>query len=336
MTITRPASELEALAERLLIAAGASSPNARLVATALIAAELDGIPSHGLSRLPFYADQVTSGKVAGAAVPTVTRPAQAVIHIDAHDGFAFPAIAAGFAAVEAAARETGIAVVAIANSHHCGVAGHPVERLAEHGLIGLFFSNTPAAIAPWGGKAALFGTNPVAFGCPRPDAPPLVVDLSLSVAARGKIMVAAGKDEPIPEGWALDAEGRPTTVAKAALGGTMLAVGGAKGPALALVVELLAAGLTRSHFGFQASSFFEAKGPPPRVGQLMLALDPAALGGAAMLAHCEELLRAMLAQPGVRLPGDRRVGNRARLSAVGITIPRTLFEELQRRAGHAA
>jgi (2R)-3-sulfolactate dehydrogenase (NADP+) len=336
VTATRPVSELEALAERVLIAAGVHPANAKRVATALIAAELDGIPSHGLSRLAFYVDQVASGKVNGAAIPTVTRPAKAVIHVDAHDGFAFPAIAVGLAEVERTAREIGIAAVAIANSHHCGVAGHPVEQLAERGLIGLFFANTPAAIAPWGGKAALFGTNPIAFGCPRPGAPPLVVDLSLSVAARGKIMVAAGKGEPIPEGWALDAEGRPTTGARAALGGTMLAVGGAKGPALALVVELLAAGLTRSNFGYQASSFFEAQGQPPRVGQLILALDPGAFGGAAMLAHCEELLQAMLEQPGVRLPGDRRLMNRARLSAVGITTPRTLYEDLQRRAGHAA
>lgn len=336
MTVTRPASELEDLAARVLIAAGTSSANARSVAAALIAAELDGIPSHGLSRLPFYADQVESGKVDGAAVPELTRPARAVIHVDARDGFAFPAIAAGLAGIEPVVREAGIAAVAIAHSHHCGVAGHPVERLAERGFVGLFFSNTPAAIAPWGGKTALFGTNPIAFGCPRPGAPPLVVDLSLSVAARGKIMVAAAKNESIPEGWALDAEGRPTTGAKAALGGTMLAVGGAKGPALALIVELLAAGLTRSHFGHQASSFFDAAGPPPRVGHLLLALDPAAFGGAATLAHCEELLQAMVTQPGVRLPGDRRFESRARLRAGGITLPRTLFEELQRRAGHAA
>lgn len=336
MTVTRAAAELEVLTERVLLSVGTSPDAARSVAKALIAAELDGIASHGLSRLPFYADQVASGKVKGDAEPTVTRPATAVIHVDARDGFAFPAIEAGLAGAASVARETGVVAVAIARSHHCGVAGHHVEHMAERGLVSLFCSNTPAAIAPWGGEAALFGTNPIAFACPRPAAPPLVVDLSLSVAARGKIMVAASKGERIPEGWALDPDGQPTTDAATALVGTLVAVGGAKGTALALIVELLSAGLTGSNFGHQASSFFEAKGPPPRIGQLAIVLDPAAFGGAAMLAHCEDLLQAMLAQPGVRLPGDRRLELRAQLNAEGITLPRALFDELERRAGRGA
>ena len=332
-TVTRPVAALQALAERALAAAGASARNAASTADALIAAELDGLPSHGLSRIPFYADQLAARKLDGSAVPVLTRSAGAVVHVDARDGFAYPAIAMGVAEGHRVAREAGLCAVAITRSHHCGALGPLVERIAEAGFIGLLFTNSPAAIAPWGGRTALFGTNPLAFAMPRPASTPLVIDLSLSVAARGKIMLAAECGEPIPEGWALDAEGAPTTDARAALAGTMLPLGGAKGAALALLVELLAAGMTRANFAFQASSFFDTAGPPSRIGQLALIFDPAAFGGPALLAHCETLLSAITAQ-GARLPGERRRRSRARMQAEGITLPSSLYEELERRAGN--
>jgi (2R)-3-sulfolactate dehydrogenase (NADP+) len=325
--------ELRDLAARALAAAGTSPANAASVAAALVAAELDGLGSHGLSRLPFYADQVASGKIDGTAVPDIAQPARAVVFVDARSGFAFPAIEAGLARAEGLVRETGIVAVGIGCSHHCGVAGHHVERLAERGLVGLLFANTPAAIAAPGGSRGLFGTNPIAFACPRRGKPPLVVDLSMSLVARGRIMIAAQKGEAIPADWALDREGRPTTDAKAALQGTMQPIGGAKGAALALVVEILAAALTRSNYGFEASSFFEAAGEPPHVGQLFLVLDPAVLAGPGFLDRIETLLAAMLVEPGVRLPGDRRLATRARLARDGIPIPDPLMAELRKRAG---
>jgi (2R)-3-sulfolactate dehydrogenase (NADP+) len=331
--VTHSPEALRSLAERALVAAGTSPANATSVAAALVAAELDGLGSHGLSRLPFYADQVASGKVDGCAAPDVSRPARAAVLVDARSGFAFPAIESGLARAGEIVGETGIVAVAVGRSHHCGVAGHHVERLAERGLAGLLFANTPGAMAAWGGKHALFGTNPVAFGCPRPGKPPLVVDLSMSVAARGRIMMAARKGEAIPQGWALDAAGHPTTDASAALDGTMLPIGGAKGAALALVVELLAAALTGSHYAFEASSFFDAEGPPPHVGQLILVIDPAPFAGPGFLARVETLLAAMIEDDGVRLPGDRRLATRARLARDGIPVPAALMDELRRRAG---
>jgi (2R)-3-sulfolactate dehydrogenase (NADP+) len=328
-----PAADLRDLAYRALAAAGASGASAAATEAALIAAELDGIASHGLSRLPFYADQIRSGKVDGRAVPAATQPAKAVIRVDACGGLAFPAIDLGLARGAALAGETGLVGIGIGNSHHCGVAGHHVERLAASGLVGIAFANTPAAIAPWGGARALFGTNPIAFACPRKSSPPLVIDLSMSVVARGKIMVASATGGAIPEGWARDAAGRATTDARAALAGTMVPIGGAKGAALALMVEILAAGLTASNFGFEASSFFEPEGAPPRVGQLFLALDPRAFAGPGFLDRIETLCDAMLADPAVRLPGDRRLKSRERLSRDGIAIPPALLEDLQRRAG---
>ena len=331
-TICR-ADELRDLARRALVVAGAAAPNAASTAAALIAAELDGLPSHGLSRLPFYAEQIRRRKVDGKATPTLTRPAAAAIRVDAHGGLAFPAIDLGVKEATNFARDTGLIGIAITNSHHAGVVGHHVERLAARGLVAIAFANTPAAIAPWGGTRGIFGTNPIAFACPRRAGPPLVIDLSVSIVARGRLLIAASKGEPIAEGWALDKEGNPTTDAKAALAGTIVPIGGAKGASLALMVEILAAGLTGAQFGFEASSFFDAEGPPPHTGQLFLALDPAAFAGPSFGDRIEILCAAMLADPAVRLPGARRLDSRARLARDGIPVAAKLLAELRRDAG---
>lgn len=325
--------ELQTLVARALTAAGTAGENAETVAAALVAAEADGLSSHGVSRAPFYADQVASGKVDGRAVPEVKVTAPAAVLVDARDGFAYPAITAGLERGMALVRQTGIVGVAIRNSHHGGVIGHHVERAADGGCLALGFSNTPSAMAPWGGRKGIFGTNPIAFAAPRGHKPALVIDLSLSRVARGKIMTAKQQGEPIPLGWALDAEGRPTTDAAAALSGTMLPVGEAKGAALALMVEILSAALTGSNLAYEASSFFDAKGPPPRIGQFFILIDPQTFVGARFGERLEALITELLAQPGTRLPGDRRLAHRAKARADGVTLPSDLYEELLRRAG---
>ena len=325
----------EALATQALSAAGTSPANAASVASALVAAEADGQAGHGLSRVPAYADQVKAGKVKGDATPSLRVTGPASLMVDAQDGFAYPAVAAGLARLETFAHAGGVAAMGVANSHHFGMAGYHVEPLAARGLVALGFGNSPGAIAPWGGKRAIFGTNPIAFACPRASGPPLVIDLSLSKVARGKVMLAAQRGEAIPEGWALDAAGRPTTDAKAALAGTMVPMGEAKGAALVLMVELLAAALTGARFGFEASSFFDAAGGPPRVGQFFLLLDPACFAGDAFLPRVEALCAAILAEPGTRLPGERRLKLRAQAAAEGIEVPEKLHAELARRAGGA-
>jgi len=320
------------LAQRVLVAAGVSDENALSVARALVAAEADGLASHGLSRLPAYADQARAGKVDGNATPNLTETAPGALRVDARDGFAFPAIAAGLTRAAEMAKKAGTVGVAVGNSHHFGVAAYHIEPLAEQGLVALAFGNSPAAIAPWGGSKPLFGTNPIAFACPCPGRPPLVIDLSLSKVARGKIMVAAQKGEAIPGDWALDKDGNPTTDAKAALGGAMLAMGDAKGTALVLMVELLAAALTASNFGYEASSFFDDKGPPPRVGQFFLVIDPARFGGEAFSTRVATLVAVIQAQPGTRLPGDRRIDARKKAQTGGIAITDNLHAELVKRA----
>ena len=184
-----------------------------------------------------------------------------------------------------------------------------------------------------GGKHPIFGTNPVAAVFPRRGADPLMIDLSLSEAARGKVMVAAKKCEAIPPGWALDAEGRPTTDAKAALEGSMLplgAVSSPKGAMLALVVELLVTALIGAQYGFEASSFFVDEGNRPRIGQAFIVVDPGALAGSShYLDRVEVLVAEMLKDDGVRLPGARREALRRKAESEGIEVAEAVLASLR-------
>jgi (2R)-3-sulfolactate dehydrogenase (NADP+) len=320
--------QAEALVARALVRNRTSEANAACVARALVAAEADGLKGHGLSRVPTYAAQAKVGKVDGFATPAVERRRPGAAVVDAAHGFAFPAIDAALALLPEMARAAGVACAAIYRSHHCGAAGHPVERLAERGLVAMMFANTPAAIAPWGGAKPVFGTNPVAFACPLPGRPPVVVDLALSKVARGNILAAKQKGESIPPGWALDAAGQPTTDPDAALAGTMLPLGDAKGTALVLMVELLAAGLTGANFAAEASSFLDDKGPPPGTGQLIVGYDPAAFGGSAE--HFARLIGAIETQPGARLPGSRRLAARHNAASEGLNVDDALVANVER------
>ena len=315
------------LAAAAFVRCGAAPAAAESTARALVEAEADGLTGHGLVRVPAYAAQVRAGKVRGDAAVTVGHPRPGLVAIDAAHGFAYPALDAAVAALPAVARSQGIAAAGIRRSHHCGAAGRPVERLAAEGLVAILFANTPAAMAPWGGARAVFGTNPLAFACPLPGRAPIVADLALSKVARGNIVAARRRGEPLPEGWALDAQGYPTTDPEAALKGTMLPLGDAKGTALALMVELLAAGLTGSRFAAEASSFLDAEGDPPGTGQLIVAIDAAALSPDAP-ERFAELAGSIEAQAGARLPGARRLALRAAAARDGIAVPDALAAEI--------
>ncbi len=329
-TVSILASDLEALIARALEASNTGAANAASVARALAQAEIDGQKGHGLSRVPSYAAQVRAGKVDGHATPKLTRPRSATVMIDAAHGFAYPAFDLAISTLPAIAAETGIAAAGFVRSHHFGVAGRHVERLAEQGLVALTVSNTPQAMAAWGGKRGVFGTNPIAFAAPRRDAPPLVVDMALSQVARGKIVTAAQKGEAIPLGLAVDKDGHPTTDAKAALAGTLLPAGGAKGAALALMVETLAVALTGANFAYEASSFLDASGSPPGAGQLLIAFDPAGFGGADTFASRISALAATIEDDdGARLPGSRRLALRAHAEASGVSVDAKLLAEVE-------
>lgn len=312
-----------------LQAAGASAAMAQATAQSLVLAESQGLGSHGLSRVVQYATHLRNGRVDGAAVPRVARRKGGALLVDAGEGLAFPACALAVSEGIAAAREHGVAFVGVAASHHCGVVVDHLRPAAAAGLVALGFANSPSAMPAAGGKHPVFGTNPVAAVFPRRGADPLMIDLSLSEVARGKVMVAAKQGQPIPEGWALDAEGRPTTDAKAALAGSMLPIGAVsspKGAMLALVVELLVTALIGGQFGFEASSFFVDEGNRPRIGQAFILVDPGALAGSdAYLDRVEVLVAEMLKDEGVRLPGARREVLRRRAEAEGLDVPDALL-----------
>lgn len=325
-----PLTELESLCRTALERAGAAPEMAACTAAALVAADAQGLPGHGVSRVPQYAAHLRNGRAVGNAVPRVVASRGGTALIDAGSGLAFPACALAAEEVIRRAREFGVAFVGVTNSHHSGASAIHLAPIARANLVGLMLTNSPAAMPAWGGKTPLFGTNPIAAVFPRKDSDPLVIDLSLSEVARGKIMVAAKQGRPIPTGWALDREGRPTTDPAAALEGSMLPAGGVKGAMLALVVELLCCALTGAAFGYEADSFFVDAGNQPRIGQAFLAIDPGGLaGGSVYSERLETLIGAMLADEGVRLPGDRR--HRLALAAVqdGVEIPDALATELR-------
>lgn len=311
-----------------LVRCGTGQEAAASVARALVGAEADGLKGHGLSRVPAYAAQVRVGKIAGHAEVSLERPRPGLLAIDAAHGFAYPALDAAVEHLPTIAKSQGVAAAGIRRSHHCGAAGRPVEALAEQGLVAILFANTPAAMAPWGGVQPVFGTNPIAFACPLPGRAPIVVDLSLSKVARGPIMAAKQRGEAIPEGWALDPDGNPTTDPALALKGTMVPLGDAKGTALALMVELLAAGLTGGRFAAEATSFLDAEGDPPGTGQLIIAIDAEAFVTGAQ-ARFAQLAGAIEAQDGARLPGARRLALRTRAAEEGLVLPDALVAEIE-------
>jgi (2R)-3-sulfolactate dehydrogenase (NADP+) len=322
--------DLTAVARRALERAGATPSMATATARALVVADACGLTSHGVSRIPQYATHLRNGRADGAAQPRVVKERGAAALVDAGCGLAFPACAL---AVETAIRHAGnagVAFVGVTNSHHFGAAALHLEPVAEAGMVGLAFGNSPSAMSAAGGRTPLFGTNPIAAIFPRRDASPLTIDLSLSEVARGKLMVAAKEGKAIPLGWALDRDGVPTTDPAAGLEGSMLPAGGVKGAMLALVVELLVTSLTGAAFGFEATSFFVDEGNRPRLGQAFLVIDPDSLAGRnRYYERVETLVAAMLDDPGVRLPGARRDALIARARIEGVDIPQALADQLE-------
>jgi (2R)-3-sulfolactate dehydrogenase (NADP+) len=321
------------LVESALAAAGANPTMARSVARALVLAESQGLSGHGLSRVGQYCTHLRNGRADGNAVATVARQKGAAVLVNAGTGLAFPACDLAIATAISTARELGVCFAGVTNSHHAGVMVDHLRPVAAAGMVAIAFANSPAAMPAAGGRHPVFGTNPVAAIFPRRNGDPLMIDLSLSEVARGKLMVAAKKGESIPLGWALDKNGQPTTDPKAGLEGSMLPMGGVKGAMLALMVELMVTSLTGARFGMEADSFFEEQGNQPKIGQAFIVIDPAALGGTAVYQErVEALLAAMLADEGVRLPGYRRNAIAAKAQTAGIDLPPATLDPLLKLA----
>ncbi|WP_299932119.1 Ldh family oxidoreductase [uncultured Pelagimonas sp.] len=329
-TKTLSLADIEDLSLRALVAAGTSLENARPLAVATAATEADGISSHGLAYIPIYCEHVQCGKVDGQAVPQLKTTAPSVITVDAATGFAHPAIDMGFDALIPLARSQGIAVLAVKNSYNCGVLGYHTQRLAKAGLLGLGFTNAPASIAPSGGFKPVVGTNPFSIAAPGPGGEPAVlIDQSASTIAKSEVMKHAREGKPIPVGWALDAEGQPTTDPAVGLKGSMAPSGGYKGVGTALMVELMAAALTGATLGIDASPFSGTAGGPPRTGQFFIAIDPQATSDGGFAALVARLVDTFHAQDGARLPGDGRNQRRIQARVDGVAVNVATLEKIE-------
>ncbi len=333
---TQQATELVTQA---LAAAGANDAMARSVARALVRAESQGLSGHGLSRVGQYCTHLRNGRANGQAVATVCRQKGAAVLIDAGTGLAFPACDLAIETAIATARALGVCFAGVTNSHHAGVMVDHLRPVAQAGMVAMAFANSPAAMPAAGGRHPVFGTNPVAAIFPRRNADPLMIDLSLSEVARGKLMVASKEGKAIPLGWAVDADGEPTTDPHKGMLGSMLPVGAAtspKGAMLALMVELMVTAVIGAQFGFEASSFFVDEGNQPRIGQAFIVIDPGALAGTdAYYDRMEAVILEMLRDDGVRLAGARRLALERKAATDGLLVADAMLAQLE-KLGRAA
>ena len=304
-------AEIHDLARRVFVANGCDDDNADALASTVSRAERDGSHSHGLFRVPGYAAGLKSGKVNGRANPKIESITAAALRLDGDNGYAPLALRRGIPALTKAAQATGVAVMAAVRTHHFAALWSETEAIAEAGLVGIACTAYKPSVAPFGAKKPLFGTNPISFAWPRAGNHPVVFDMATAAMAMGEVQIAAREGRALPPATGLNAQGEPTTdPAAIAGGGVLLPFGGYKGSAIALMVELLAAGLTGERFSFEAAEADNNDGAPPRGGEFLLALSPALLGGENWEERCEKFFARFDALDGARLPGARRHRNR--------------------------
>ncbi len=330
------ARALEDFARRVLRAVGLSEADAATVAWALIQANLEGVDTHGVSRLGLYARRTLAGLANPRPTLRWSQPAPGIKTLDADNALGPVAALAAMDAAISLARTQGIGMVTVAHTNHAAALSAYVERAAEAGCIAMMVCNTPSAMPPWGGREAFLGTNPLAFAAPvSEEQAPVVVDMATTIVARGNIIMAARQGQAIPEGWALDASGQPTTDAQAALAGAVLPMAGAKGYALALMVEILAAIISGASWGPQVRSPYEDTSEPTDSGLWVMAFNVAALMPEPLYAQRMsaflDAMRASPAAPGqqIRIPGERRAQIRQERLAAGIPLDAVTRAELR-------
>lgn len=332
-TVQLTLDEIHELARSACEANGCSAEQARAIATTVTAAERDQCHSHGLFRIPFFVRAIRESGVAPRAEPQLHDLAPAVLRVDGGLGFAPLALEVGCDALIGKAREQGIAALCLNNVFHISALWPEVERLADAGLVGFAFTGAIDYVAPAGGTRPLYGTNPMAFAWPRNGKPPVVFDQASAASARGEIQIHLREGKPIPAGWAVGPDGQPTTDPETALAGAQLPFGGHKGASIALMIELLAGALIGDLFSYESGEHDENGVGAPRGGEFLIAIDPARCVAdgdrGAQIEHAERLFERILGQEGTRLPSQRRFEARARTAAEGVTVPRSLHEQIQ-------
>lgn len=318
------------LALRTLRSNGFNPAHAEAVAQNVTQGERDGCASHGLYRLLGCVRSLRAGKVSADAMPRLFDQAPAILRADAGGAFSLLAYRTALPVFIEKVRANGIAALAINRCVHFSALWADIEPLTEQGLVALACTPSHAWVTPAGGSRPLFGTNPIAFGWPRPDRPPFLFDMATSAAARGEIELHRRAGTPLPEGWGIDKAGNPSTDAASVLEGAMLTFGGHKGSALAAMVELLAGPLIGDMTSKESLAYDDGTGSSPYGGELIIALDPERFLGAdkaKYFAGAEAMFADMQAQ-GARIPGERRYRQRRQSEQYGVEIPRTLYDEI--------
>lgn len=326
-TVSLTLKEIGELATRVFTHNGCDEANTRALVRTVVTAERDGSNSHGLFRVPGYVASLRSGKLNGKASPTVTHRTRAIVRVHGDNGYAPLAIERGVPVLAEAANDLGVAVMAITHTHHFAALWPEVEALAERELIALACTCYMPFMAPFGGNKPLFGTNPLAFAWPRLGRDPMVIDMATAAMALGEVQIAARDGHAVPPGTGLNSSGQPTTDPNEIVKGMLLPFGGYKGSAVALMVELLAAGAVGEAFSFEAAETDNKDGGPPRGGEFMLAISPELLAGPGWAEHCESFFRRFESIDGARLPGSRR--HRNRLSSAPRNINVDLVERIR-------
>jgi LDH2 family malate/lactate/ureidoglycolate dehydrogenase len=256
----------------VLIGNGVPAKNAPLIAKCLVAADLRGVDTHGMHRIPSYMERIRQKVLDAAAEPTVKQVTPVVAHVDGHNGFGFVAAHAGMAVAIEAAKVYGIGMVSVAHSNHFGMSAWLVQQALDADMMSLVFTNSSPALPAWGGKSKLMGVSPLACGAPGKEHP-FILDMAPSIAARGKIYKAKRRGENIPLDWALDKDGKPTDDPAAALEGVMLPMGGPKGSALAIMMDVFSGVLSGSAFAGHVTNPYDPS-TPANVGHFLVAIKP--------------------------------------------------------------
>lgn len=298
--------EIETTARTALEQHGAEAWIAAEVAKAIRKAEAVGNKICGLYYLESYCVQLKSGRVNGAVEPEVTQPRPGTVMVDAKFGFAQPAFARALPAAVKAAKDCGVASLAVGHAHTCTSLGYFTEQIAREGLIGFGLTNASPIVAPPGGKTRVIGTNPIAFSVPDGEGGiAMQFDQSTTTVALGKITMAKAAGESIPEGWAVDADGNPTTDPAAALTGSLVSMGGYKGWGFGLMAELLAAGMTGGVVSRDVKPLKAPEGPPHDLGQYYMLMDPGT--SPAFYDRLAQVSEGVSLDEGARMPGQGKV-----------------------------
>lgn len=331
--------ELREHCAAILDRSGLPDAASHLVADSLVDAEARGISSHGVTRTRIYARRLRSGMIAAGAVPEIIASTPGRVRVDAHNAIGHLGAEAGLRAGIEQATENFVGVVGVANSNHCGTLAYFTRQAAQQGLIAIAMSTAPVTMIYFGGKSRAVGTNPLSIAVPRPGGAPVVVDMATSATARGKIILANQLGHDIPEGWAVDADGYPTTDAAAALEGSVVPFGGAKGSGLAMMVDLLAGAMVAGLTGPDIGDMYEDFHRTQRVSHLFIVLNPDGwVGQAAFESHVRTFVERFEALPPAAdverllLPGEPEQDRFERAKVEGVLLADTVATDLNELA----